>query len=215
MTAPDPASNRMLERISAILDALDAGPCTASELARSTAMSVSTVHRLAVSMVAHGFLRRHDDGKFALGHRFLRSALDNIALPHLVRLRDATGESAQLWVRRGSERICRLSVDSRHELRATLPEGARLQLPAGSAGRLLANEPEALESCARDGWLESSGRRTPGLGSVSVPIVIDSRLITVLCLAMPLARVNQSPGRDYGAVVVDAAAAITAELEAR
>lgn len=212
MTTPDPSPNRMLERICQILDAVEAEPGNASELARATGMSVSTVHRLSLSMASCGFLRRTGEGRFTLGHRFLRSALDNVALPYLQRLRSDTGETAQLWLRRGRYRVCRLSVDSQHELRATLPEGARLELPAGSSGRLLAEEPEALESVERDGWLESVGKRTPGLGSVSAPVVVNGRMLAVICLAMPLARVDRTPGKDHGEAVAAAARSIAEDL---
>jgi DNA-binding IclR family transcriptional regulator len=76
-------SNRMLERVAMVLDAVDGSSASASELARRTGLSVSTVHRLALSMVEYGFLRRIDDGDFKLGHRFVRTALESIAAPVL------------------------------------------------------------------------------------------------------------------------------------
>ena len=207
------SGNRMLERIAAILDAVEGTSASASELARRTGLSVSTSHRLALSMVEYGFLRRNESGGFQLGHRFVRTALENAALPVLTELRDTTGETAQLWIRRGYERICQLSVDSQHELKATLPEGARLALPAGSSGRLLAREAEAMEELAAKGWVESAGRRTPGLGSVSAPVLSRSQVIATICLAMPLSRVRESPGSDFGDAVRQAAHRIEADLE--
>ncbi|WP_411732269.1 IclR family transcriptional regulator [Paeniglutamicibacter sp.] len=206
-------SNRMLERIAMVLDAVDDSSASASELARRTGLSVSTVHRLALSMVEYGFLRRIDDGDFKLGHRFVRTALESIAQPILTELRNATGETAQLWIRRGERRICRVTVDSQHELKATLPAGSVLELPNGSSGRLLSRDPEALESVAEHGWVESVGRRTPGLGSVSAPVLLRDQMIATLCLAVPLSRVAVSPGRDFGEQVARAALQIGAELE--
>lgn len=206
-------SNRMLERIAMVLDAVDDSSASASELARRTGLSVSTVHRLALSMVEYGFLRRIDDGDFKLGHRFVRTALESIAQPILIELRNATGETAQLWIRRGERRICRVTVDSQHELKATLPAGSVLELPNGSSGRLLSRDPEALESVAEHGWVESVGRRTPGLGSVSAPVLLRDQMIATLCLAVPLSRVVVSPGRDFGEQVARAALQIGAELE--
>ena len=206
-------SNRMLERAAMVLDAVEGSSSSASELARRTGLSVSTVHRLALSMVEHGFLRRTDDGNFKLGHRFVRTALESIAQPILTELRNSTGETAQLWIRRGERRICRVTVDSQHELKATLPAGSALELPNGSSGRLLSRDPDAMESVAEHGWVESVGRRTPGLGSVSAPILLRDQMIATLCLAMPLVRVEVSPGRDFGEKVVRAARLIGAELE--
>ncbi|HEY3573256.1 MAG TPA: helix-turn-helix domain-containing protein [Arthrobacter sp.] len=198
-------SNRTLERAAAILDAVGRSAVSGSELSRRTGLSLSTAHRLALQMADYGFLRRTEDGTFRLGQRFVRSALENAALPVLHELRDSTGETVQLWVRRGDERVCLLSVDSRHELRATLPPGSRLPLPAGSSGRLLAADDEVLAELASAGWIESVGSRTPGLGSISAPVQTGEGIIAAVCLAMPLARVTGSPGQDHGAVVVRAA----------
>ncbi|MDQ0862851.1 IclR family transcriptional regulator [Arthrobacter globiformis] len=198
-------SNRTLERAAAILDAVGRSAVSASELSRRTGLSLSTAHRLALQMVDYGFLRRTEGGTFRLGQRFVRSALENVALPVLHELRDRTGETAQLWVRRGDERVCLISADSRHELRATLPPGSRLPLPAGSSGRLLAADDEVLAELASAGWIESVGSRTPGLGSISAPVQTEEGIIAAVCLAMPLARVTGSPGQDHGAVVLQAA----------
>ncbi|MEG2579042.1 MAG: helix-turn-helix domain-containing protein, partial [Glutamicibacter sp.] len=42
----EPTTNRQLERICQLLDALEFGDATASELARQTGLSTSTAHRL-------------------------------------------------------------------------------------------------------------------------------------------------------------------------
>lgn len=208
-------SNRTLERAAAILDAVGRAALSASELSRQTGLSVSTAHRLALQMADYGFLRRTESGAFRLGDRFVRSALENAGLPVLQELRDRTGETAQLWVRRGDERVCLLSADSRHELRAILPVGARLPLPQGSSGRLLAADDESLAELAAQGWIESIGTRTPGLGSISAPVQTDEGIIAAVCLAMPLARVKKTPGKDHGASVIKAAQAIGQSLQQR
>ncbi|MFJ4029062.1 IclR family transcriptional regulator [Paenarthrobacter sp. NPDC089989] len=207
-------SNRTLERAAAILDAVGRSAVSASELSRRTGLSLSTAHRLALQMVDYGFLRRSDSGNFRLGDRFVRSSLENAALPVLRELRNGTGETAQLWVRRGDERLCLLSADSEQELRATLPPGSRLPLPQGSSGRLLALEEKAVAEMEEKGWVESVGARTPGLGSVSAAVRVHDEIIAAVCLAMPLARVSTTPGTDHGDLVKDAARRI-AEAVAR
>ncbi len=176
---------------------------------------MSTAHRLALQLADYGFLRRSEGGAFRLGDRFVRSALENAGVPVLNDLRDSTGETAQLWVRRGGDRVCLLSADSRHELRATLPPGSRLPLPQGSSGRLLAGDEDALAELATTGWIESVGARTPGLGSISAPVQTDQGIVAAVCLAMPLARVSESPGKDHGDVVIQAARRIAEAMERR
>lgn len=207
-----PTGNRQLERMGLVLDALDFGEATASELARRTGLSVSTTHRLALSMAEYDFLSRSSTGEFSLGRRFVRSRLESISLDILTKLRDDTGETAQLWIRRGDERVCIITVDSTQELKATLPRGSRLHLPHGSSGRLLSLDPEALDSVQDQGWVESVGRRTAGLGSVSAPVNSNGQMIASLCLAMPLSRCEVSPGEDHGALVVAAARRVGAAL---
>lgn len=208
-------SNRTLERAAAILDAVGRSAVSASELSRQTGLSVSTAHRLALQLADYGFLRRTDTGAFRLGDRFVRSALENAGMPVLQELRDRTGETAQLWVRRGDERVCLLSADSRHELRATLPPGSRLPLPQGSSGRLLAADEDTVAELAAVGWVESVGIRTPGLGSISAPVQTDEGIVAAVCLAMPLARVIESPGKDHGDEVIHAAQRIAQALQQR
>lgn len=205
----DTTANRQLDRICLILDALEFGDATASELARRTGLSTSTAHRLAQNLVEYDFLRREPSGNFSLGRRFVRSRLEIVALSHLTHLRDNTGETAQLWIRRGDYRVCVASVDSRQELKATLPVGASLALPHGSSGRLLSFDPTAMASLEAQGWVESVGLRTPGLGSVSAPITQRDDIIAAICLAMPLSRCEVSPGLDHGQLVATTAAQIS------
>ena len=118
------------------------------------------LHRLAVALEAHGMLRRDDDGRFDLGPEL--SALGRLAdqrfpLVELARtcstqLRDETGESVQLFVREGTQRRCVVSLPSPHALRWIVPEGARLPLDLGSAGRVLSGE------LGPRGWVEPASR---------------------------------------------------------
>jgi DNA-binding IclR family transcriptional regulator len=212
LASPGAPSNRMLERVAQILDALDMGPAGASEISRTTGLSISTVHRIALAMVEEGFLRRYADGRYDHGWRVARSRLDATALPHVLALRDECGESVQLWVRSGDHRVCRLSAETEHALRVTLPVGSRMLLPLGSAGGVLAGTAEARASIAERGWFESLQSRTPGLSSVSAPIVVDGTLLAALCVVVPVARLRESPGRDHGAALLATAARIAAEL---
>lgn len=206
------ASNRTLERAAAILDSVATGPQLASQIARDTGLSLSTTHRLALAMVESGFLERRDDSTFSPGSRIRTPVREEFSYAPLWELSTEVNETVQLWVRSGDERICQMSVEAPHELRITLPVGARLSLPAGSAGAILAETPEARASLNKYGWVESEGKRVAGVGSVSAPILVGGRILGAVCVAVPLNRVIRSVGQDFGDAVRRTAEKMAAQL---
>jgi len=129
-----------------------------------------------------------------------------VARPVLERLRDDSGESVQLYVRDGDERVCLVSLESRHELRTIVAEGARLPLAAGSAGRLLRGEPV-------DGsWVASVEERAPGVASVSAPVLVGGAVVAAVGISGPVERLGRHPGDDHGPAVTAAAERIGTAL---
>jgi len=189
----------VLDKAMAILDLVESRPKNLNELMSEMRMASSTAHRLATALTRHGMLRRDGDGRYHLGPRFSQVALLDMAPPVLERLQKLTGESVQLWVRRGQHRLCVLSMESKEELRTTLEVGSFLPLPDGSAAQVLMGEQES------GGWVESRATRKPGIGSVSAPVRVDGEVIAAVCLSGPLQRLDPSPGLLYGQAVVDAA----------
>jgi len=205
-------SIQLLDRAIAVLYACEQGPASLGELASRSGLPRATAHRLAVALEGHGMLRR-DDGRFALGPALARlgavagsaPSLVVAARPVLEALRDATGESVQLYVRRGEERLCVLALESPHSLRTIVPVGAVLPLDRGSAGRAL-RQPG-------DGWAETVEEREPGVASVSAA-VCDHRpgaggaVVAAVSVSGPVERTSRHPGERYGADVVAAARAV-------
>ncbi|MFD4255739.1 IclR family transcriptional regulator [Amycolatopsis thermoflava] len=199
----------VLDRVVAILDAVEANPMGASEIARALGLSVPTAHRLVSAMVKHGLLHRDDDGRHHIGPRFASSALTAAATPVLTGLRAETGETAQLWVLRGEDRLCVASEESPHELRAAVPVGTVLPLSDKGSAAL------ALTGAGR-GWVESVSERTPGLCSVSAPVRYRGDVVAAVCLAAPVFRVSDDgPGAQYGDLVVTAAETLERALRHR
>ena len=190
------------------------GPCALADLVTATGLSRATTHRLAVALETHGLLRRTVEGRFALGLRLVglgRAATDALPLAEaaasaLAALRDATGESVQLYVREGEHRVCIASLESPHGLRTIVPVGATLPLDRGSAGRVLRGEPVG-------GWRESVEEREPGVASVSAPVLDDAGLVVAAVgVSGPVERTSRRPGERYGEAVLDAARVIEAAL---
>jgi len=145
---------------------------------------------------------RTADGRFALGPRLMGFNLPSLGRPALERLRDRTGESVQLYVRRGDRRLCVASLESPHGLRTIVAVGALLPLDVGSAGKILRGDPQSI----RRGWAQSVEEREPGVASVSAP-VRDSggEVVAAVSVSGPVGRTTTSPGRKYAAAVVSAA----------
>jgi DNA-binding IclR family transcriptional regulator len=212
-----------------LLAALERSPLTLAELTAETGLSRATAHRLAVALVAHGMVRRDRHGRYGLGLRLARLGWASAesfpwwdgAWPALVRLRDETGESVQLFVRQGDDRLCVESLESPHNLRWIVPVGAVLPLDRGSAGRVLSGlapasaptattspTPYAAESVPirRHTWVESVEEREKGVASVSAPVLDgDDRVVAALSISGPLDRLGPSPGARFGDAVVAAA----------
>jgi DNA-binding IclR family transcriptional regulator len=204
----------VLDKAFTIVDALEAGPHSLNDLVAATGLSRATAHRLAVALEAHGMVRRvADEGpsgplsgrhvRFALGLRLL--PLAELARPALERLRDETGESAQLYVRQQDARVCVLSLESPHGLRTIVPLGATLSLDRGSAGRVLLGQDPG-----RRGWIESVEEREPGVASVSAPVRdAHGNVLAAVSVSGPINRMTRAPGRKHGAAVAGAAAQIS------
>jgi DNA-binding IclR family transcriptional regulator len=137
--------------------------------------------------------------------------LGELARPALVALRDNTAESVQLFVREGDERRCVVSLQSPHGLRWIVPEGARLPLGVGSAGRILlaTTQPRG----AKPQWVESVEEREAGVASVSAAVLgRDASVVAAVCVSGPIERLTRQPGKRFGRAVSDAAAAASQAL---
>lgn len=210
----------VLDKAVSVLGAVEAGPCSLAGLMARTGLPRATAHRLALALETHGLLGRDGAGCFVLGPRLaalgrsavtgLRPALATSAAPILAALRDATGESTQLYVRSGETRVCVASLESPHSLRTIVAVGAVLPMELGSAGKVLAADPAVL---AR-GWAESVEERELGVASVSAPVALGGEVVAAVSVSGPVERTSRSPGRRYAAAVVDAARALEAAIGA-
>ncbi len=226
---PERTSNvGVLDKAVAVLAALaESGPLSLAGLVEATGLSRPTAHRLAAALEAHRLVGRDAAGRYRLGLRLLGWAgaasaevgLVEAARPVLARLRDETGESAQLFVRDGDRRVCVAAAERTSGLRDTVPVGAVLPLDRGSGGTvLLAFDagsgsagaggalPPELEAVRRRGWAASVAEREEGVASVSAPVLDASgRVRAAVCVSGPIPRLGRQPGRHLAGPVVAAA----------
>lgn len=102
----------VLERTLRVLGCFsdDEPAVTAATLAQRTGLASSTLHRLLATLVAEGLLTRGPGHTYAIGSRLwelgelspLSLRLRETALPHMVRLYEATGENVHLAVLDGA-----------------------------------------------------------------------------------------------------------------
>ena len=117
-----------------------------SEIAAALKVTRSSAYRLLVTLDHLGFVMFDAEAKtYALGAEVLRLGygylaardLVEVAMPHLIRLRDRTGWSAHLGERDGSDVIYLARVPSRRSIASTVHIGTRLPARLTTMGRVL------------------------------------------------------------------------------
>ncbi len=130
-----------------LLDVLakHADPVPLKQLAIETGLPPSTAHRILGAMSTSGFVERSDAGVYRLGIRLLelgslvksRSSLRETAMPEMLRLHAATGESVNLGVRAGDEIVyVERTSSGRSAVRVVHIVGARAPLHTTATGKL-------------------------------------------------------------------------------
>lgn len=216
----------VLDKAVVILSACVDGASLA-ELVERTKLPRATAHRLAQALELHRLLVRDAQGRWRPGPRLAELAnaapdvLLSAAAPILTALRDATGESAQLYLRRSDERVCVAVAERSSGLRDTVPVGTVMSMVAGSGAQvLLAWEPpealmpllarckftgRTLAEVRRRGWSQSVAEREAGVASVSAPVRDRSgRVIAAISISGPIERLGRRPGDRHAMAVVRA-----------
>lgn len=223
----------VLDKSVAILAFLAAGgPASLAEVVAGTELSRPTAYRLLSALETHHLVARRE-GRYALGSRLLgwgEKAAAGVGLverarPALERLRDEVGESAQLYVREGNERVCVAAVERATGLKTTVAVGAVMPLDRGSAGKVLlawaenggtSGGPTVVElaEIQRRGWAESVAEREAGVASVSAPVFgPEGGLRAAVSASGPISRLGERPGERLAERVVAAAREIEDALQ--
>ncbi|MGB8020058.1 MAG: IclR family transcriptional regulator [Candidatus Nanopelagicales bacterium] len=226
----------VIDKAAMILDALEGGPLSLAGLVAATGFARPTAHRLATALEHHRLVARDMAGRFVLGPRLPELAaaagedrLVAVAGPILAQIRDASGESVQLYRRQGERRICVAAAERMSGLRDTVPVGTVLTMQAGSAAQVLLawEDPDRIHAGLRDatftaatlagvrrrGWAQSVAEREQGVASVSAPVRGPSnKVVAAICVSGPLERMGRVPGRRHSNALLAAAARLTEAL---
>lgn len=178
---------------------------TLSELARESALPVSTVARLLATLESAGFVRRDAAGRYAPGARLMQVGLASLrsfslyelAEPHLRRLSEASGETANLAVRAdaGNAMYLRQVVSPRSIHHASWL-GRLLPLDRTAVGAALSTAVPAEGYVARRDTLERD------VTAIAAPVRgPDGSVVAALSITGPSFRIPQREIARFGGLV--------------
>ncbi|MEU2872912.1 IclR family transcriptional regulator [Streptomyces olivoreticuli] len=206
-TASTSGGVQSLERAFDLLERMaDAGgEVGLSELSTTSGLPLPTIHRLMRTLVACGYVRQQPNRRYSLGPRLIRLGesasrlLGTWARPHLARLVEETGETANMALLDGDEVVYVAQVPSRHSVRMFTEVGRRVLPHTTGVGKaLLAQSPddEVRALLARTGMPAATEKTitTPDVFLEALARVRESgyavddneQEIGVRCLAVPV-----------------------------
>ena len=144
----EPGQVQSLSRALAILKTLaeSAEGMTLSDLSQVLGLAPSTAHRLLTTLEGQRFVRLDHEsmawqvgvGAFTVGTAFARSRdIVPLARPHLRRLMEASGETANLYVEIGGEAVCMSQIECRQTMRAISRPGGRAKMHGSGSGKAI------------------------------------------------------------------------------
>lgn len=225
----------VLDKAVAIIECCSQTPRSLAELVEELGLPRATAHRIASALETHRILRRDNQSRWVVGPAvlelaaFARDPLVDASSAVLRKLRDLTGESAQLFLREDEVRVCVAASERSSGLRDTVPIGARLSMKAGSAAHVLiawsdeqdimgiltdsAFSTRTIAGVRRRGWSASIAEREPGVASISAP-VRDRRgkVVAAISISGPAERIGRSPGTRLSRPLLNAAAELERKL---
>lgn len=172
-----------------------------AEIAARTNLVKSTALRLSASLIDHNFLIKDLHGDYRLGPEISRLNLiyaeamraEHYVMPVLQSLVDISGETASIYIRHGSYRLCQYRINSPHQLGVHKQPGAVRPMDEASAAIILrrfGGDGEDKGPIALP--LYSSGATDPFAASMSIPVFqTGGVLFGALVLAGPCNRLTR------------------------
>ena len=222
------------------------GEVAISRLAADSGLAVSTIHRLVRTLVTRGYVRQLPSRRYVLGPRLIHlgecssRVLATWAQPHLSRLVDTIGETANMAMLDGDRVVYAAQVPSRHSMRMFTEVGRRVhlhctgvgkvllsQLPPATARELLVRggmpartpltvtDPDELMAqlpqIAAQGYALDDGEQEIGVRCVAVPVP-GGPAQTAISVSGPEGRVPMESVPEIVALLQQTAAGLAAEL---
>jgi IclR family transcriptional regulator, acetate operon repressor len=217
------------------------GSLSVSEAAERLGVARSTAHRLLAMLVYRDFAEQLPDRRYGPGP-VLRGSLPQapvarlreVALPHLRRVVDATGETANVMVLAGSDVRFVGTVECDHILRVGDRTGRTLPVHLSSGGKAVlatldgaqvaavlgalddatvAKLDRELRTVRRRGFAVNDQETEAGLTALGVAVPDPGGVVrAALSLAVPTARYSRDRLPEWGAALRAAAAGVSRDL---
>lgn len=141
-------SVQSIERAFGLLEMMaDAGGMMGlSQLATASGLPLPTIHRLVRTLVDLGYVRQEPSRQYVLGPKLIRLGetsshmLSVWARPHLARLVDEFGESANMAMLDGDQIVYLAQVQSRHSMRMFTEVGRRVLPHCTAVGKAILSQ---------------------------------------------------------------------------
>jgi DNA-binding IclR family transcriptional regulator len=236
----------VMEKAVRVLDCFSPGQTrlSVSDIRRMTGMPNSTVARLVRTLVASELLQRTGDeycvGLRVLGWASAASAGSDLlvaAEPVAAHLRDVTGETAGLYIRRGTTRVAVIVKLSSRSIIYRSDVGQLMPMHLGAAGKVFMAYDERvlnavlvetadqapgesrialdqqLEFVRGHGWLLTEEEREAGLNSLAAPVFDASgTVVAAIAVGGPSSRLDRAAAERFGPLVADAARSLSRRL---
>lgn len=137
-----------IERAFGLLELLtvNGGTMALSQMAATSGLPAPTIHRLIRTLVGLGYVRQEPNRQYTLGPRLLIFAnsvptmLSFVGRPHLQKLVDALGESANLAMLDGDDVVYIAQAQSKRSMRMFTEVGRRVQPHCTAVGKAMMAE---------------------------------------------------------------------------
>jgi IclR family acetate operon transcriptional repressor len=244
---------KSLEKAFQILELFSRGKhlLTFSDIRKLTKMPIASLYRFLSTLSGAGYLEYEPSTKqYSLGSKLIflgtlaLEGLDivKISAPYMETLKEKTGETVTLFVRRGFRKICVSKVESDYSVRYTAKVGQPNYLHVGASGKVLllglkkemldALEKETgfprmtdqtitsrselettLEKVRVDGYAVSSGERQEGSAGIGVPVYdFNGEVVASLNISLPAERLSSEKTDVWVNLLRDAGMAISKKM---
>ena len=222
-----------------------------TEITNRTDLAMPTAHRIVKALQSSDFMVQDSStalyslgpAVMSLAHVILQrtdeQGLIAMAMPHMERLRESTGETVALFLPVGDDRVCVAELPSRHHMRMSMGVGHVIPMAVSAAGRAIlsalpaerqenilkrnrAADPRVppltrvrreLSEIAKRGYARSFNDMLAGASAVAAPIRAQAaEPVAAVCVTGPTSRLTQAAVDNCVGDVVQVAQALEQQL---